>query len=332
MSNHFSADNLKFPGDDRRLDMTDLFVFAAPAGEHHRLLHRHHPATTVLILDSNPTSAPPPIPAPVTGPEFYPGAVYRINIDTDGDSHADIAFTFTFSDYQNGTQTGTAWYATGAQARQPGPAGEVLSSDIPVSFDGTARPVQAGPVLLSAGLRSDPFFADVEGALHGFTWTGHDDFAGNNVDSIALEVPDDILGDGQIGVWASISLRRNGVLEQMDRGGNPTINPFINPDGEKNLFNSRHPADDVANYLGPWSAILQNAGGYTPDQARAAALQVLPDILHYDHTQPATYPNGRILTDDVYSKRFAWLTNGKVPPKPHNDLLPEFPYLGPPNP
>ena len=27
MSNHFSADNLKFPGDDRRLDFTDLFVF-----------------------------------------------------------------------------------------------------------------------------------------------------------------------------------------------------------------------------------------------------------------------------------------------------------------
>ena len=107
MSNHFSADNLKFPGDDRRLDMTDLFVFKAP-GEHH-LLHRHHPGKTVLILDSNPTSAPPPIPAPVTGPEFHPDAVYRINIDTDGDNHADVAFTFTFSAYQNGTQTGTAW-------------------------------------------------------------------------------------------------------------------------------------------------------------------------------------------------------------------------------
>jgi len=29
MSNHFSADNLKFPGDDRRLDLTDVFVFKA---------------------------------------------------------------------------------------------------------------------------------------------------------------------------------------------------------------------------------------------------------------------------------------------------------------
>ena len=64
-------------------------------------------------------------------------------------------------------------------------------------------------------------------------------------------------------------------------------------------------ACDVANYLEPWSAILQNAGGYTPEQANTAAVQVLPDILHYDRTQPATYPNGRIPTDDVYSLRFA---------------------------
>ena len=325
MSNHFSADNLKFPGDDRRLDLTDVFMFTSA----------DDPDTTVLIMDSNPTSAPPPIPAPVTGPEFYPGAVYRINIDTNADNHADVPFTFTFSEYQNGRQTGTAWHATGAQARQPEPAGEVLAENIPVSFDGTAQPVQAGRIRLFAGLRSDPFFADVEGALHGFAWTGHDDFAANNVDSIALEVPGNMLGDGPIGVWASISRYTGGVLGQMDRGGNPTINPFINPDGAKNIFNSRQPADDVANYLEPWSAILKTAGGYTPEQARAAALQVLPDILHYDNTKPATYPNGRILTDDVYSTRFAWLTNGKVPPsglKPHDDLLAHFPYLGPPTP
>jgi len=326
MSNHFSADNLKFPGDDRRLDLTDLFVFKSA----------DDPDKTMLIIDSNPTSAPPPIPAPVTGPEFYPGAIYRINIDTDGDNHADVAFSFTFSEYQDGKQTGTAYYATGPAARHQGTAGEHLVSYIPVSFDGTVQPVKAGAtgsIRLAAGLHSDPFFADVEGALHGFQWTGHDDFAGNNVDSIALEVPSDMLGPGPvIGVWASISRYQDGILEQLDRGGNPTINPFINPDGEKNLFNSRQPADDVANYLEPWSTILENAGGYSPEQAKAAALQVLPDILHYDRNKPATYPNGRVLTDDVYSLRFAWLTNGKVPPsglKPHDNLSAHFPYLGP---
>src|ERR1700729_442453 len=272
MSNHFSADNLKFPGDDRRLDFTDLFVFTSP----------EDPDKTVLIVDSNPTSAPPPIPPATTGPEFHPDAVHRINIDTDGDAKADLAFTFTFSEYEDGVQTASAWYATGDQAREPEPVGELLTESLPVSFDGIVRPVEIGRIRLCAGLRSDPFFADVEGALHGLVWTGHDDFAENNVDSIILEIPNDMLGDGPIGVWASISRYQNGVLEQLDRGGNPTINPFINPDGEKNLFNSRQPADDVANYLGPWSAILQNAGGYTPEQARAAALERLPDILHFD--------------------------------------------------
>jgi hypothetical protein len=130
MSNHFSADNLKFPGDDRRLDFTDLFVFESS----------DDPEKTVLIIDSNPTSAPPPIPAPTTGPEFHPDAVHRINIDTDGDNEADVAFTFTFSNYQNGMQTGAAWYATGSEARKPGPVGELLTDSLPVSLDGPAWP------------------------------------------------------------------------------------------------------------------------------------------------------------------------------------------------
>src|SRR6266487_1002834 len=288
MSNHLSADNLKFPGDDARLDFTDLFAFKSP----------DDPDKTVLIMDSNPFM----LPEPMTGPEFHPDAVYRLNIDSDGDAH-----------------------------------------------DDAARPVQAGPVRLFAGVRSDPFFVDFEGTLHGFQWTGHDDFAGKNILSIALEVPNDMLGAGPtIGGWATISLRRDGVLAQMDRGGHPTINPFLNPDGQKNLYNSRQPADDVANYLGPWSQLLQDKSGYSPspllqdrggysspERARAAALIVLPDILRYDRTQPAHYPNGRVPTDDVYSMRWAWLSNGKIPPtglKPHDDLLTEFPYLGPPNP
>jgi hypothetical protein len=324
MSNHFSADNLKFPGDDRRLDLTDVFMFQSPDS----------PDKTVLIIDSNPTSAPPPIPSPTTGPEFHPDAVYRISVDNNGDSKADVAFTFTFSEFENGMQTGTAWYATGGQAREAEPVGEQLIASLPVSFDGESRPVEVGAIRLFAGLRSDPFFADVEGALHGFQWTGHDDFAENNVDSMAVEVPSNMLGaEPVIGVWATISLRRDGMLVPMDRGGNPTINPFINPDGEKNLYNSRQPADDVANYLGPWSKILED-GGYSPDEAKAAAMQVLPDILRLDRTRPANYPNGRVLTDDVYSMRFAWLTHGKVPPtglKPHDNLLAEFPFLGVPN-
>jgi hypothetical protein len=34
----------------------------------------------VLIIGSNPTSVPPPVPEPTTGPEFSPDVVHRINI------------------------------------------------------------------------------------------------------------------------------------------------------------------------------------------------------------------------------------------------------------
>jgi hypothetical protein len=318
MSNHFSAANLNSPGGDARLDLTDLFVFPSTTSAD----------KTVLIIDANPFMG--------GGSAFHPDAVYRINVDSDGDIQADASFSFVFSEPGDGGQTATAYYATGSQARQAEPTGDMLIQSTPVGLDGTSQPVQAGPVRMFTGVRSDPFFADAEGALHGFQWTGVDTFAGKNVLSIALEVPNEMLGTGpEVGVWATTSLHRDGALVQMDRGGNPTINPFINPDDAKDEFNARQPADDVANYLEPWSQLLQDQGGYTPDEARAAALEVLPDILTYNRTRPATYPNGRLLTDDVYSDRFAWLSNGQITPdglKPHDDLMAQFPYLGLPNP
>ena len=85
MSNHFSAANLQHPGDDARLDLTDLFVFAAP----------DNPDRTVLIMDSNPFTK---------GDGFHPDAVYRFNIDNDGDALADVAFSVTFSEFKDGRQ------------------------------------------------------------------------------------------------------------------------------------------------------------------------------------------------------------------------------------
>ncbi len=325
MSNHYSAANLQFPGDDARLDFTDLFVFAAP----------DNPGTTVLIIDLNPyttgMSAMPPF---LMKSEFHPDGIYRINIDTNGDAQADAAFTFVFSELKDGRQTGTAYFATGADARQPEPAGEVLITDTPVGFDATAQPVQAGPVRLFIGVRSDPFFADADGSFHGFQWTGEDAFANRNILSIALEVPNDMLStDPSIGVWASVGVRRDGAIIQVDRGGHPTINPFVNPNNIKNEYNLRPPADDIENYLELWSKLLEG-NGYPAAEADAAARIVLPDILHYDRGRPAAYPNGRAVTDDVFSARFAWLTHGRVGPdglKPHDDMLSDFPFLGLPN-
>jgi hypothetical protein len=325
MSNHYSAADLRFPGDEARLDFTDLYAFEAA----------HDPGKTILIMDVNPyTSGKGAMPPFLMKPEFHPDGVYRINIDNDGDAQADAAFTFVFSQLHDGAQTGTAYFATGSDARQAEPAGQVLTSSTPVYFDGSPEPVQAGPCRLFAGVRSDPFFADADGALHGFQWTGQDAFANRNILAIALEVPNAMLGaNPEIGVWAAVTVRRDGELIQVDRGGHPTINPFINPNDIKDQFNARQPADDVANYLAPWSKLLQD-NGYTRDEAATAARTVLPDILRYDRARTAAYANGRALTDDVFSARCAWLTNGNVSSdglSPHDDLLAQFPYLGPPN-
>jgi hypothetical protein len=147
MSNHFSAAYLKFPGDDARLDLTDLYVF--PAADDVR--------RTVVIIDVNPfttgLSATPPF---LMSPEFHPDAVYRINIDNDGDDQADAAFSFVFTTAENGLQTGSVHYATAADAQHTEPAGEVLADAVPVGFAASAQPVQAGPCRLFIGVRSDP--------------------------------------------------------------------------------------------------------------------------------------------------------------------------------
>ena len=86
MSNHFSADNLKFPGDDTRLDLTDEYAFRSA----------ENPDKTLLIIDSNPAVRPPVelLSAVITIRDFHPGAVSQINVDHDGDAQADTAFTF----------------------------------------------------------------------------------------------------------------------------------------------------------------------------------------------------------------------------------------------
>jgi hypothetical protein len=126
------------------------------------------------------------------------------------------------------------------------------------------------PPTTQAARRCDPFFADADGSFHGFNWTGQDAFANRNTLSIVLDVPTDLLGPGpSIGVRASVSVRRDGELVQVDRGGHPTINPFVNPNDVKDQFNVRQPVDDVADYPEPWSRLLQDQGGYPPDDARA---------------------------------------------------------------
>jgi hypothetical protein len=88
--------------------------------------------------------------------------------------------------------------------------------------------------------------------------------------------------------------------------------------------------------MGHLIELMSETGGYTRDEAVDAieAEGTLPDVLTFNPTEPARYPNGRTLTDDVAEYRSRFLTKGQKTASglsPHNDLLPDFPYLGAPH-
>ncbi|MGW4891683.1 DUF4331 family protein [Kitasatospora sp. NPDC004240] len=319
MSHHLSGPNLRSPRGDARLDLTDVFAFPGTDAS----------GRTVLIMNVNPY-------APTRAAEFHPEAVYRLNVDNDGDDRADVAYSFVFSDPEAGSQTCTVRRATGVEARRHEAVGEPLFADVPVAFGDAPDVVEADGHRFSVGLRSDPFFADLEGIVDGFRWTGRDAMAGANVFGIALEVPDADLGpDPVIGVWARVSLHENGRLTSVDRGAHPSLTAYFNAEDAKDAYNAGEPADDWATYREPWTAVLQHTGAYTTDAATETLKLVLPDVLRYDRSRPAVYPNGRTLTDDVTSARLAMVSGGRITSDhipPHTDLLPTFPHLGHPHP
>ncbi|MFE6902385.1 DUF4331 family protein [Streptomyces sp. NPDC057717] len=318
MSHHLSGPNLRSPMDDARLDMTDLFAFTTAAGNR-----------TVLIMNVNPV-------APTGGDAFHPDAVYRINVDTDGDNQADIAFSFVFSQPQDGQQTVTVHRAEGEQARSHDADGQKIVTDRPVALGPDPEIIIAGDYRISTGLRSDPFFADLEGIGKEFQWTGKDWGVDKNIFGIALELPSDELGPAPvIGLWGRVSVRQNGRLKSVDRGAHPSVTAYFNSEDVKDAYNEGEPANDWDTYLQPWTAVLAHTGQYDAEAAEETLRTILPDVLRYDRSKPASYPNGRTLTDDVETARIDMLSRGKVPNAgipPHTDLLPDFPYLGHPHP
>ncbi len=196
-----------------------------------------------------------------------------------------------------------------------------------------ARVTEAGGYRFFAGWRSDPFFFDTRGALNDLQFTGDDFFIEKDVCSIVLEMPNSALGPKRVGLWARTLDGAGGVWVQADRGALPAQAVFL-VGSEREAYLAGEPAND-ARFIAVFAHALEHAGGYAPEEARRVAGTLLPDVLSYDPTRPASFPsNGRTLTDDAADAFLAILTNGKVTGDKvgaHVDLLAEFPYLGPPH-
>jgi hypothetical protein len=322
MSHHASGPDFGFPHGDARLDMTDLYAFPKP-GE---------PGKSILILNVHPSVAVNP-PGPTTPQPFAPGALYEFRVDTDGDAVADIAYSVQFASTNDGKQTATLRRSQGRRAAGVFNNGDVIVEAAPVSVEREALIAKAADYRVFFGWRSDPFFFDANGLFNKMQFTGDDFFADKNVCSIAIELPDSALGVSVVGLWArTLDKTRKGWI-QADRRGRPLQAVFLPGEARESYLNGE-PADDDR-FVGVFAHELEHAGGYSNEDAIRVARTLLPDILYYDPRHAASFPhNGRTLTDDVVDVFFSMLTNGKVTGDKvgaHNDLLDEFPYLGPPH-
>ncbi len=322
MSHHYSGPDFGFPHGDARLDFTDLYAFPKPGDA----------SKSILIMNVHPSVGVNPA-GPTTAVAFAPEAIYELKIDTNGDAVADIAYRVRFTSSEGGAQTATLRRVEGAQAAGTGDDGQVILEAAPVSTGPEAQVTEAGGYRFFAGWRSDPFFFDVDGALNNLQFTGNDYFADKDVCCIVLEVPNSALSPKKMGLWVRTLSSASGKWVQADRGARPNQTPFLA--GEQNAaYLAAEPADD-ARFVPVFAHALEHTGGYTPAEATRVAATLLPDVLHYDPTRPALYPeNGRALADDVVDFFLGLLTNGKVTRDnvgPHKDLLAGFPYVGPPH-
>jgi hypothetical protein len=321
MSHHYSGPDFSFPHGDARLDFTDLYAFPKPGDT----------GKSILIMNVHPSAGENPPGATTTEP-FVPEAPYEFKIDTDGDAIADIAYRVRFSAFERGAQTAILHRVDGPQAAGTGDGGRVIVDGAPVSMGREARVTEAGDTRFFAGWRSDPFFCDVEGAKNNLQFTGDDFFSDKDVCSIVLEVPNSALGTREVRLWAHTLTPGDGGWIQVERGARPAQAVILVE--EKDAYLMGEPADDER-FLAAFAHALEHTGGYTPTEAKRVAGTLLPDVLPYDPTRPASFPdNGRTLTDDAFDSFIHILTNGKVTEDKvgaHGDLLLDFPYVGPPH-
>src|SRR5947208_2291431 len=143
MSDHTDAPTSK---SHPQVDITDLFAFQKPG----------NPDRSIFILNVNPQG-------PSKFTEFDYEASYELKMDTNADAIPEIAFHIIFSPSDGTRQTATVYRAAGNTARDTGPVGDIIIRDAPVSLGSQVQVTTEGEYGFYAGLRSDPWFADLLG-------------------------------------------------------------------------------------------------------------------------------------------------------------------------
>ena len=332
-------------------DINDLYVFRAPDAANR----------TAIALTVNPAIN-------LFGGNFGSNVRYAINIDTNGDLVADLAYVGRFETPDaNGNQKWKLSRYTGGRAASL-IGGPTVAQGV---TNAKTKTIGQNSEWAWAGVRSDPFFFDLVGfigtttLLQTGTAVGGDGlgnnptdfFANLNTNAIVITVPNSMLPNA-INVWATTSWYDGTSWNAADQMGRPAINTVFNPSADKNLFNMTAPAqqrtasggkffNNVVNGLKFFSS-LDSEGAYSQAQAEALASVLIPDVLPYSRTSTLPAPlNGRALADDVIDVELNVTTGGDpldlfpnrnatgaVPGDgvgPHSDYQSVFPYLGAPH-
>ncbi|MFR9799431.1 DUF4331 domain-containing protein [Streptomyces sp. MS06] len=255
-------------------DNTDLYAFISP----------DKPDTTTVIANWIPFEDP------AGGPNFYTfaeDARYDIHIDNNGDGQDELLFRYTFATHVKNKDT--FLYNTGPVESLNDPdlnvtqtydlellklkhrhvtARTKLADDVPVAPSDVGKASMpdygklrkqaiyhtAGGATTFAGQADDPFFLDLRvfDLLYGgnLSEVGNDTLKGYNVNSLALQVPTDMITESAhqpvVGIWSTTERRNaHGDWTQVSRLGNPLVNEVVNPRKDKDRFNASEPRDDA---------------------------------------------------------------------------------------
>jgi hypothetical protein len=208
----------QFATGDPRLTVADAYLFDAT------------PDRTVMVMICRADAAPS---APAT---FHSAALYEFRFDTTGTGREDTSFQLRFSEpiwraEQGLRQEFTVHYVTGVDV-DVDPIQHIAGKQL---FSAELNnPSRVGAIDGFAGLVGDMWAADafaVSTMLKAFyldrrytdAASAHrrNVFARRNAMAIVLEVPNALIGDGQVTMWSSISLYGHSTKVQISRFGIP---------------------------------------------------------------------------------------------------------------
>src|ERR1700722_7535905 len=338
MSHHFDT---KLAKKDPSMNICDMYLFPGT------------PGNTVMAMTVNADAG-------LGSSDALPDeALYAFRFDLDGDAHEDVVFKFRFGhpkhadgDEHRHIQSFQVKIAVGEQIG--GDAGDLLvegstgsaSSATGVSaFVGLAPEMWAADAiaffnLLNALYKEDRYDAEV--FLHRKNF-----FAKRNVIAMVLEVPNSMIGNGEVRAWATASLFGHAPEVQICRWGLPLITHlYLSDPATSELVDKFHasaPSHDVAS-LGPavasFTARFSGRANPTSDAVAygsKVAARLCPVMLPYEVGTPAAFDisrfNGRPLNIDAYDVMLSIGANTPIADGVFPDITRisgSFPYYGRP--